>query len=616
MDAGTSMACFQLGPESSRFSCPVVEEELLFDKIFDWDRYCRSTREPDMEPLHFPGHQTQHSQYMFKVKSHVSPSSLVFDNLAINDFRSNFGNMSSPLPSDDDSVTNSEYSGHSPPDLIQEDEAGSASPSDRSDSVFLGDDHHSEERTGHHADVTTLHQEVPAQHDVDEWIQSQTVVDQAQAARSGYPAHIASEEEYDDLQQTGSAGTKRRRSIRDIEKRPRQLADPMQTADVRKSGAKAFPNHAHLACTRMTPIMAWPVMAKVPDCWSGVAAKEDYLCSGPRFFTGNSREISILFSGDRSSSSLHVTVQVYRSTDTQEETGNPRTVDFPRDRVPSHSMLERWVERQMERESGPEFGLMLQNFLRVYSKEGVRRLPKQDLVRAVHKMNCFFRIWKKPSFMCIDPSNNLAPLPVSVQAQLRRIAKKALDRLEYDVLKILDDCLTQQGSPKPEERVAIWASLWQLMLMYRELLIAYKSHLGRMTQGPSSPDGLIAAQTQQYKRLIDCFFPLLATFYHYQFRTKKSIELSLTWLDRISPLDVSREDKAQICHLGQQLLASRRDLYRYIESTREVHDVNSMLWTFVVDHELKKLNARKRVPKGLSCRSNFPQQMETEFDDE
>lgn len=92
--------------------------------------------------------------------------------------------------------------------------------------------------------------------------------------------------------------------------------------------------------------------------------------------------------------------------------------------------------------------------------------------------------------MCIDPSNNLAPLPVSVQAQLRRIAKKALDRLEYDVLKILDDCLTQQGSPKPEERVAIWASLWQLMLMYRELLIAYKSHLGRMMQGPSPPDAL------------------------------------------------------------------------------------------------------------------------------
>lgn len=137
------------------------------------------------------------------------------------------------------------------------------------------------------------------------------------------------------------------------------------------------------------------------DCWSGVAAKEDYLCSGPRFFTGNSREISILFSGDRSSSSLHVTVQVYRSTDTQEETGNPRTVDFPRDRVPSHSMLERWVERQMERESGPEFGLMLQNFLRVYSKEGVRRLPKvSDILMLCPGLSQFRMLCSSISVCC------------------------------------------------------------------------------------------------------------------------------------------------------------------------------------------------------------------------
>lgn len=103
-------------------------------------------------------------------------------------------------------------------------------------------------------------------------------------------------------------------------------------------------------------------------------------------------------------------------------------------------------------------------------------------------MNCFFRIWKMPSFMCIDPSKKLVPLPISVQAQLRSIARKALDLLEHDVLKMLDDCLSQQGSPKAEERVAIWVSLWQLMLMYRELLIAYKTHLGHMTQDPSSPD--------------------------------------------------------------------------------------------------------------------------------
>lgn len=103
-------------------------------------------------------------------------------------------------------------------------------------------------------------------------------------------------------------------------------------------------------------------------------------------------------------------------------------------------------------------------------------------------MNCFFRIWKMPSFWCRDPSKNIANLPVSVQAQLRSIARKALDLLEHDVLKLLDDCLSQQGSPKAEERVAIWVSMWQLMLMYRELLAGYKIHLGHMTQDPSSPD--------------------------------------------------------------------------------------------------------------------------------
>lgn len=93
-----------------------------------------------------------------------------------------------------------------------------------------------------------------------------------------------------------------------------------------------------------------------------------------------------------------------------------------------------------------------------------------------------------PSFMCIDPSKKLAPLPISVQAQLRSIARKALDRLEYDVLKMLDDCLGQQSSPKAEERVVIWASMWQLMLMYRELLMRFKLHLEQMIEDPSSPD--------------------------------------------------------------------------------------------------------------------------------
>lgn len=92
-------------------------------------------------------------------------------------------------------------------------------------------------------------------------------------------------------------------------------------------------------------------------------------------------------------------------------------------------------------------------------------------------MNCFFKIWKASSFYCLDPSNQRTTLPLSVTAQLRQIAKRGLDSLEHDVLKELDDALTQQGPLEPAETLSFWASMWQLLLMYRELIITFDQHL-------------------------------------------------------------------------------------------------------------------------------------------
>ena len=105
-----------------------------------------------------------------------------------------------------------------------------------------------------------------------------------------------------------------------------------------------------------------------------------------------------------------------------------------------------------------------------------------NLVNKVHQMNCFFRIWKTSTFWCRDPSNKFVPLPLSVQAQLRNIARKTVKRIEMDVLKELDECLTQQKGPKPEERVGIWASMWQLIFMYRELLSAFHAYAERIQE--------------------------------------------------------------------------------------------------------------------------------------
>lgn len=161
-------------------------------------------------------------------------------------------------------------------------------------------------------------------------------------------------------------------------------------------------------------------------------------------------------------------------------------------------------------------------------------------------MACFFRIWKTPSFWCRDPSGKTAALPISVQAQLRTIVQRGIHSIEHDILKELDSLITPPHQPKPDDKLALWACLWQLMIIYRDLTAASKVWLARNDRGLNDPlackysfatfsghtadsPGKDAIQ-HRYKCLLENFFPLLAIFYHYQFRTKKSLELSPDWL--------------------------------------------------------------------------------------
>lgn len=78
-------------------------------------------------------------------------------------------------------------------------------------------------------------------------------------------------------------------------------------------------------------------------------------------------------------------------------------------------------------------------------------------------------------FWSRDPKGKIAYLPLSAQARLRNIARTALNGIEHDVLKKLDECLAQHGAPSADERLAVWACMWQLMLMYRDLIRGTKS---------------------------------------------------------------------------------------------------------------------------------------------
>ncbi|RFU73489.1 hypothetical protein TARUN_8774 [Trichoderma arundinaceum] len=592
MDFSRDMTRMEL--ENPRLS-PSPELEELFHQVFDWQAYSG-----DANPSsHHHHHQRKQSlsRIITDIPSFIRDLTLESD--------SPYFDM--PSYSSDDGLTSDYSSGQTPPDLVQ---GGSTSPSDHSGSPpFLEplDD-------GHYHPEASL-REVQAQDD--EWTYPQT--DPSKGMVPGYPHHLQGLDDRLRRPVDPSSKLKRRRSGNDLEKRQRQLVDPGQTADVRKSGAclpcrvsktrchdsgvcptcrKAFPDHSHLACTRATPSTFWPVMGKIPDVWSTNPKEEEQLCSGPRFYTGKPREISVFFTPETNLPSLRATVQAYRSQGGSEETGSLTKADFPRDCVPSHQLLQRWAENQIRMEQKPDFQHAVQNFVLAYSEEGWG-LPKHDFVSKVHRMNCFFRIWKARSFWCLDPTNKLTTLPLSVQAQLRNIARRAIYSLEHDILKEMDEVIAQQGPPKTQERIAIWASMWLLILMYRELLQGFKGHIGRLAGSKSEPAQSIAIKGQIYKRLADSFFPLLVVFYHYQFRTKKSLELSLDWLKTSSYPAMACHSRA-IHETTQQLLDSRKEHYQKLQSSNS--EIDQLLCVFVVNHELKKMNARKRPSKAKSSK--------------
>ncbi|KAF4512444.1 hypothetical protein G6O67_001583 [Ophiocordyceps sinensis] len=592
-------------PENPRLpsSSPALED--LFDRFFDWPAFSAGLTAGLKSPVkatssQYPASPPAASENLSPLVTGF-PASLLDHHLSLDDLGAGLIRMRTF----DESAAGSDYSGQTPPELVQ---GGSTSPSDHSGSVLPD-----QPEDPHHRPHVTLRE---AQAHDDEWTYPQTEP-ATKAARRRYPPHIHVQGDPSGslASAQATAGQKRRRSGSDAEKRQRQLVDPVQTADVRKSGAclpcrvtktrchesgvcpscrKAFPDHSHLVCTRITPAMAWPIATHGPDVWSRNARQEEKLCACPRKHIGKPKEIAIFLTKDTTSPALLATVQPYTSNDDPDETVNPSKADFPRDHVPSYETLQGWVEGQIRREQKPAFAQTLQSFLLAYS-EGGRGLPKHDLVENVHKMSCFFRIWRMSSFSCRDPTNRIANLPLSVQARLRKIAREALKSLEYRVLKSLDECLGQHAQPQPAEKMAVWTCLWQLILMYRDLLTACKAKITRLDNEGGEDAHDVNSYKEFYRQLADTYFPLVAIFYHYQFRTKKSLDLSLDWLEAGLAAGQALKKRAEIRRLGQQLLDARKDMYQALQSSKDHGDC--LLRVLVVDHELKKLTARRRAPK-------------------
>ncbi|KAF4981127.1 hypothetical protein FZEAL_2997 [Fusarium zealandicum] len=589
MVKGVARDLSQIGQENQRVpTSQGLDYDELFRSFFDWELYCDSTRPSD------PASPCLGRNSHRDLPSLITEIQPFLDHLSLDRDESGYLRMTPGLSPDHGGITTSESMGQTPPELVR---GGSTSPSDHSGSVFLGGVEHGRRRP-----KASL-QDFQAQDD--EWTYPQASL--GKHAPRGYPPRLQVHEASSRRSAHQTSGVKRQRSSNDLEKKSRQLADPDQTADVRKSGAclpcrisktrcqdcgvcphcrKAFPDHSHLVCTRRTPAVAPPVIRHVADVWSSNPAEERRVVDEPRFFTAKPRDIAIFFTREPDSPFLRATVQAYHSQNGVDE--NPRNAAFLRERFPTHPDLQAWAEAQIKRERTSQFEYSVQNFLLAYSEDG-HGLPKHDLVSKVHRMNCFFKIWKAPAFTC-SSSNKVSHVPFTVQAQLRHVAWKALVSHELDVLKLLEDCLAQQEPLKPHERMAVWASLWQLILMYRDLVIAHDNYFSQYPSAKRDP-----AIAQPYESLYNIFFPLIAIFYHCQFRTPKRLEMSLDWLKEPTyPARACRSSR--IRQFSKEMLDARRDFYEGIQKSTHKID-NSRLRVLVVNHELKKLSTKRR-PRG------------------
>lgn len=66
-------------------------------------------------------------------------------------------------------------------------------------------------------------------------------------------------------------------------------------------------------------------------------------------------------------------------------------------------------------------------------------------------------------------------------------------------------------------------------------------------------NNMLKAVVQSRYRMLTDFFPLIAIFYHYQFRTKKSLEVSLDW-----PKSAARPCQSKSIHRAAEKVLERR----------------------------------------------------------
>ncbi|KAJ0344983.1 hypothetical protein COL26b_005079 [Colletotrichum chrysophilum] len=232
----------------------------------------------------------------------------------------------------------------------------------------------------------------------------------------------------------------------------------------------------------------------------------------------------------------------------------------------SQSHLLEWAERSLSPEEFSTFEGGIESFIGAYLKLGYSgQRPQLSLLEKVHKFKSAYKICRAPTLFFLQQNGKAAEeLPLPAQAELRGVARAALESSERDILSELDRYLK---TPKisDQDRPAVWAALWQLMFVYRDLL----------------------RNVRPWRNNAEALFNAVAVFYATLFRTKAALksleEVKSAWL----PNDAQRHD---LVGAFDHALSLRDTFYQSIVAG--IASIDERLKILVVDPEMKVLNRR------------------------
>ncbi|KAF4456833.1 hypothetical protein F53441_1130 [Fusarium austroafricanum] len=163
-----------------------------------------------------------------------------------------------------------------------------------------------------------------------------------------------------------------------------------------------------------------------------------------------------------------------------------------------------WVERMIAHQDTRCIGFQqtVDSFILRYSQSKAP-LPMHDFVRKVHKLNCLTKI-RLGLILCVEEGGSMTPPSCALHTQFGQISKAASQPIEKEVLLGLEKLVFGTAGIGPDNSIALWASLWCLILMYRKLVHTYMAFQEFPCHVP-----------EDYSGFPECKLEVGTHFYHY-----------------------------------------------------------------------------------------------------